>query len=117
MDPYQHVYQTVSALGIPGALQAFPEPDAGGAGAPPLPFFTYDLVDPGTVRADDGDWCGLPTFEVELYEASRDRDLEDRVAEALRSEFGPVSRDEAWVAEEHCRMVAWTFTVAGDEMI
>lgn len=111
MTPHQHVYETIKSVGIPGALQAFPVPDADGTGgAPPPPFFVYMMDDDGSVEADDTDYTSVPSFRVELYERSADQDLENRVAQAIRSEFGPCSIMEDWIESERARMVTYSFS-------
>lgn len=111
MTPYEHVYKTVSALGIPGTLMAWPVADGnGGGGAPSPPFFVYLRDEDGTFQADGTDYAAIPTFRVELYEAEPDLALEARVADAIRDAYGPVRTDESWVDSEHCRLVAFTFS-------
>lgn len=110
MTPYKHVYKTVSALGIPGTLMAWPIADGSGkGGAPAPPFFVYLRDEDGGFSADDGTYAEVPTFMVELYEAEPDLELEARVAQALRDAYGPVRTDESWVDSEHVRLVSYTF--------
>lgn len=111
MTPYEHVFMTVSALGIPGTLMAWPIADgSGGGGAPSPPFFVYLRDEDGAFSADNSDYALIPTFRVELYESEPDLDLESRLADAIRAAYGPCRIDEGWVDSEHCRLVSYTFS-------
>ena len=104
-DAYQDVYQTVLACGVPGTLEAYPV-----GKVPPLPWFVYLLDGDGGVDADDTDYAELPRFRVELYEATRDADLESSISEAIRDAYGPVRVMPEWIADEGVRMVAYEFS-------
>lgn len=110
MTTYERVFSTLSALGIPCALQSFPAGDGNGGGAPSPPFICYLSDGNDDLFADDALWCRIPTVRVELYEASADWDLEARVERLINEEFGPCSVTEDWVESEHCRMVTYTFS-------
>lgn len=107
MTSDERVFEALSATGVPGALQAYPE-----GKAPPAPFFVYMLDTAGEFYADDSNWAAIPSYRVELYEKARDADLEERFASAIRSAFGPVSVMEDWVESEHARMVTFRFACA-----
>lgn len=106
MTSDERVYAALTALGIPGAHQAYPE-----GGAPAPPFFVYVLDDAGDVFADDSNWAALPGYRVQLLERSADPELERRVRAALMAEFGPVRTVEDWSQSEHARIVSYYFTV------
>lgn len=115
-DPFGHVYQTILACGIPGTLAAYPV-----GCVPPLPWFVYLMDGDGGLAADDCNYAEVPRFRVELYEKTRDAELESAVAEAIREAYGPVTVLPEWVSDEGVYMVAYSFaytprgTVTEDE--
>lgn len=100
------VYQCVKALGLLGTKLAYPEGDA-----PAPPFFVYSVDDYGEVFADNSNWANLPRYRVELLEKYGDADLESKVLEALRAEFGPVVVYEDWDSTDHCKVTSYYFTI------
>ena len=109
-DAYEHVYATVTACGIPGTLEAYPVGEV-----PALPWFVYLLDDGGEFPADDTDYAGIPRFRVELYEETRDADLESSIATAIRDAYGPVRIMPEYIPDEDCRMVAYEFAFTPKE--
>lgn len=103
-EVHKAVYKAFSALGVPGALQAFPKGD----GAPAPPFFVYRIDGYSGFCADDGTYLSVPEVSVELYESEADFGLEERFREVAEG-FGPCRVEEVWVTSEHCREVAYTF--------
>ena len=99
------LYRLLTGLGIKGTHQAYPK-----GGAPAPPFFVYDLDSGGEVFADGSNWCETPRYRVQLLERQMDADLEQRLSNALRDEYGPVLVMEDWVESEHSRIVSYYFT-------
>lgn len=98
------VYKAMTALGIKGTHQAYPE-----GGAPKPPFFVYDLDSGGEDFADDSSWARLPRYRVQLLEKQADAALEAEALSALEAEFGPVKTYEDWSQSEHCRILNYYF--------
>lgn len=110
MDAYQHVYQTVLSCGIPGTLEAYPVGQV-----PALPWFVYLCDDCGALAADDTDYAAVPRFRVELYEESRNAELESTIADTIREVYGPVRIMPEYIPDEDCRMVAYEFAFTPKE--
>lgn len=109
-DAYEHVYQTILSCGIPGTLEAYPVGQV-----PELPWFVYLLDDDGGFPADDIDFAEVPRFRVELYETSRDADLESSIADTIRATYGPVRIMPEYIPDENVRMVAYEFAFTPKE--
>lgn len=75
---------------------------------PPLPWAVY-TGEEFPIRADDSTLAIRNAWTVELYEHARDAELERRLGEAIRAEFGSYVRRESWVKSEDCLMVAYEF--------
>jgi len=101
------VFSALSASGIPGTKHAWPE-----GNAPDLPWFTYDLEDDGMLAADDANWQHMPVYRASLYQRASDRDTEDAFESALAG-FGPFTREEYELEDEHALMTTYTFTFTG----
>lgn len=110
VDAYTHVYQTILACGIPGTYEAYPV-----GHVPELPWFVYLLDEAGSTFADDDNYAAIPRFRVELYEVSRDEDLESSIADAIREAYGPVDVLPTWVTDEGVHMVTYSFAFTPKE--
>lgn len=101
---HQKVQETVSGV-LPCAHLAFPK-----GTAPSLPWAVYAEENTEGVFADNTTYVPRHEWRVELYEASRDKELEDKLEQAIEQAFSPVRRYESWIEEENCLMVAFYFT-------
>lgn len=108
MSAGERLVALVRGVGLPVTHLAWPE--QGSAGAPPLPWCVWRLDDGGEFFASDGNWAELPRLALELYEREPDAETHAALESALREGFGPTSRQESWVDEEHCLMTTWYFT-------
>ena len=102
---HKDVQATVKSVGIPCAHLAFPK-----GTAPKLPWAVYAENDTDGVCADNILYVPRHEWRVELYEASRDGELEEKLAQAIEQAFSPVRRYESWIEEENCLMVTFYFT-------
>ena len=114
MTSDEKVYITISDLArLPGARMTWGPRSC----EPEFPFFVYRRTDGGEVFADDGLHATMPRYEVTLYAAEADPDLEDKVADAV-STLGPYSRGWEYDPEREAFMTIFSFTLckgAGDE--
>lgn len=76
---------------------------------PPLPWAVY-TGEEFPIRADNGTAAVRNDWTVELYEHSRDAELERKLGEAIRAEFGSYVKRETWVESEDCLMVTYDFS-------
>ena len=109
-DAYEDVYSVACSVGVPGTLEAWPI-----GKAPSLPWFVYLLDEDGGLDADDDNYADVPRFRIELYEETRDSELEGSMEEAIREAFGPVSVIAEWIPDENARMVAYGFAYTPKE--
>lgn len=109
MTSDEKVYSTMTALGIPGARQAYPE-----GNAPAPPFFVYQLDDPGQLFADNSECAAIPRYRVQLLEKYGDSELQAKVKQALADAFGAVSNYEDWSESEHCSITSYYFNALDD---
>lgn len=77
--------------------------------APPLPWAVF--YGERTILAADGDTYSINhRWTVELYQQHADGELERRMLDALRAEFGPVQPSgETWIDSENCLMTVYRF--------
>lgn len=100
------VVSTVKSCGIECAHLAFPE-----GSAPALPWAVYYLDYTDNLHADNSTWDSKPYWIVELYEKTKDVDLELSIAQAIEEAFmSPPSMEETWIESENCRMTTYRFT-------
>ena len=114
MSSDERVYNTISDLArLPGARMTWGPRSC----EPEFPFFVYRRTDGGEMFADDGIHATMPRYEVTLYAASPDPDLEDRVADAVAT-LGPYSRSWEYDETRQAFLTKLSFTItkgAGDE--
>ena len=99
---HEDVYRVVSAV-VPCAHMEWPQDTA-----PPLPWALYHGSDT-PICADDVQIAVKHSWTVELYQARSDAEKEKALADALRAEFGSVSREEAWVENDNMLEIIYTF--------
>lgn len=109
MTPFEDVYATLSATGIPGTRLAWPT-----GKAPDLPWWVYRMEQTNTFCADNENYSATPRFRVELYEAAPDPEVEGKIADAI-SQIGPYERYDDWSPDEKCLITAYEFTYAKEE--
>lgn len=83
--------------------------DWGDERPPKLPWAVY-MGDEAPIVSDDTTSVVRYDWTVELYEAERDKDLEERLGAAILQAFGPYRKREVWVSSEKCLMVTYDFT-------
>lgn len=76
---------------------------------PPVPFACYLLDYDKPICAGDEEIAVRHKWMVELYEKRRDKALETALGDELRSQFGPVRRDEQWIENDNLLQVVYTF--------
>lgn len=100
------VVSSVTSCGVECAHMCFPE-----GSAPPLPWAVYYLDTTNNAHADNSTWDYVCSWIVELYEKSKNPDLELSIAKELEKEFGsPPSMEETWIEEENCLLTTYRFT-------
>lgn len=99
---HERVYATVSSI-VPCRHMEWPDDTA-----PNLPWALYHGEDV-PIGADDMQIAVRHRWTVELYEARRNRKLEEELAGALRAEFGTVKRHESYVENDNMLDVIFTF--------
>ena len=97
------VYQAVSAV-VPCAHMAWLDKSA-----PNLPWATYEGHD-DAYWADGKRVAVVHHWTVELYEETRDRQLEEALGASIEAAFGGYDRNESSVESEKCLMVAYYFS-------
>lgn len=103
----KRLYATLTATGIPGTRDAYPEGEA-----PSPPFFIYVVDSHGEVFADGSNYAELPRYRVILVERNADAEVEEKLLKAIQAVYGPVKVIEDWIAEERTRNVNYYFTDA-----
>lgn len=107
MTSDERVYNTVTDLAhLPGARMTWGPRSC----EPAMPFFVYRCTNRGEVFADDGIHATMPRYEVTLYAAEADPNLEDRVADAVAT-LGPYSRSWEYDPERQAFVTIFSFTV------
>lgn len=76
--------------------------------APDLPWACYH-GEAYPISADDMEIAVKHRWTVELYEKRRDKELEMRLADALRERFGSIRREESYVENDNMLEVIYTF--------
>lgn len=106
---HKDVYETVSPI-VPCSHMEWPNDSA-----PSPPFSCYVLDYDRPIAAGDVQIAVKRKWMVELYEVRRDRELEERLGDALRERFGAVRRDEQWIENDNLLEVVYTFyEIEGD---
>lgn len=99
------VKRCVESCGIRSAHYAFVA-----GSAPPLPWAVYYQDEESALFADGTNYVRKTRWVVELYQKTRDSELEMAVEDAILRDFGPFRRYESWISDENCLMVAYHFT-------
>jgi len=97
------VYAAVSGI-VPCTHMEWPNDTA------PAPPFACYYGDDSPITADDVEVAVKHKWTVELYEKRRDKALEKRLGDSLRSSFGSVGRSESYIENDNLLMVAYTFS-------
>lgn len=100
---YSKVYSTVSGV-VPCVHMAWPV-----GSAPSLPWAVFYLDETEPV-GDNGGYAERQEWIVELYQRSRDAELEKGLEAALRGSFGAIAKSESWSSSESCLITEYYFT-------
>lgn len=100
---HRSVYECVNAIVPCRHMEWSLEEDV-----PPLPWAVY-VGEQFPICADNGTLATRNDWTVELYEHSRDAELEKALGKAIGAEFGNYTRRESWVKSEDCLMVTYEF--------
>ena len=102
------IFSLLTATGLPVAYRTWGE-----AIPPPLPYVVYLYVGSDDLAADDANYCDVARWCVELYSEAKDDESEAAIAERLRSNETPYSKNEVGPIDGDRFMVAFYFTTIG----
>ncbi len=105
----EKVVSAVAAAGLPVARVAWPE-----GSAPPLPWCVFLVDEDRGVAADDGRWCPVVRWRVELYSRQGDEEAAAALDSAIGAAFGAYVKQETWVESEACVLTSYEFTEIGE---
>ena len=101
---HKDVYKCVSAI-VPCTHLAYPT-----VKAPALPWAVFELDTSQGMYADDTKFATVNRWTLELLETARDAELEQKIENALTETFSPCEVEEAWLEDEQCVQVRFSFT-------
>lgn len=101
----EKVVETVESCGVPCAHRYYPE-----GSVPALPWAVYYLDESTGFCADNKTHERTANWIVELYEARKDPELENRLLGAIESAFSPCRIYESWIEDDESLMFAYHFT-------
>ncbi len=101
----EEIYKVLKSTGLKGTYMCWQEGQA-----PQLPWFTYRLSNPTSVNADNIVWTDIEQFRAEFYMKVIDLKLISKIKDIITDNFGTYSYDEAYLPQEKCFVVSFTFT-------
>lgn len=101
------IVHAMAGAGVPCAFMEWPV-----GSAPELPWAVYLLDSDESLAADDRTYHPAWAWEVELYEAQADPELEQAVRDALESAFDTrvAVTYQGWLDDERCAETVFSFT-------
>lgn len=108
---HKDVYSVISSIPVgdgtlPCAHIAWRE----GLAPKTLPWAVYYLDEETSIDADNTRFAHVRKWFVELYQASRDGELENALEQAIIDNFSPFEKSESWVSSENCLLTSYNFT-------
>lgn len=105
------LFQALKSLGLPVAYGEFVSTPKNPA--PPPPFITYQFAYSNDMMADNHNYVGIETFQVELYTTKKDPTTEKLVQDKLKELQLPYSKIGAWIDEEKIYQTIYEIQLIG----
>lgn len=102
---FKEVSQMVGSIGLPFAYYQFPDSTPQ---SPPFICFIYDYDD---VYADDSNYVGRVTLNIELYTDNKDFALESAVEEVLRNNGMSWAKESTYIDSERMNLTNYSMGV------
>lgn len=102
---YKEISQMIAGFGLPYAYYQFPD---GTEQAPPFICFFYDYRD---IHADDINYVGRVTLNIELYTDTKDFNLESTIETTLTQGGFSFAKEASYIDSERMWQTAYTMEV------
>ena len=106
----EQINEMVEEIGLPFDYYAFPE---GTAQDPP--YITWFLGEEDDFHADDSNYCGIETLNIELYTSDKDFELEASVEGVLRNHELSFHKESERIDSEKLWQTSWEMEVIINE--
>ncbi len=102
---YQEISQMIASIGLPFAYYQFPDSTPQ---VPPFICFIYDYDD---VYADNSNYVGRVTLNIELYTDTKDFALESDVEEVLHNNGMSWEKESTYIDSERMNLTNYSMGV------
>lgn len=107
------LYQALLTLGLPVAYRAFPKGDPQHP-PPSPPYLVYLYAYSSDVMADNQNYLGIGSYQVELYSKTKDKVNEKKVQDLLKALRLPYRKTETALESENLRQVIYEVQLIGE---
>lgn len=100
---YKEISTMIRNIGLPYTYNSFPNNIA-----PKPPYIVFNYPDRDDFGADDVNYVGIETLNLELYSANKDFDTEDTIETVLNQNGLFFDKSEVFIRNENLYQITYT---------
>ena len=99
---YKEIAELIESIGLPFTYDSFPDNIA-----PSLPYIVFNYPNRDDFGADNTNYSKITVLNIELYTASKDFELENRVESVLSESGFYYEKNESYIRNENCFLITY----------